>query len=136
MDYKDSNDGWWKFALGAAALGVIAFTLRGRFRDDADALPAGGDGDGRFAGGLRDFRGGPAGAIPRGAAPSAIGEYADADEEPVLGYDGMDRDTLIDWLRDSALDEETLLRIERYEQAKENREPVLDAVDDLLASFG
>ncbi|HEX8829797.1 MAG TPA: hypothetical protein VF705_01440, partial [Longimicrobium sp.] len=64
------------------------------------------------------------------------GEYADTDEEPVLGYDGMDRDSLIEWLRDASLDEETLLYIERYERARENREPVLDAVGDLLASFG
>lgn len=135
MDYKDSNDGWWKFALGAAAVGVIAFAIRGRFRGGADAAPA--KGDLRFGSGLTDFRGGPAPDYPtRANATGAIGEYADTDEEPVLGYDGMDRDTLIEWLRDSALDETTLLRIERYERAKENREPVLDAVGDLLASFG
>ena len=129
MDYKDSNDGWWKFALGAAAVGVIAFALRGRMRGGGgEVAEAVNDGESRF----RDFRGGPA----RSPATGAIGEYADTDEEPVLGYDGMDRDTLIDWLRDAALDESTLLRIERYERSKENREPVLDAVTDLLASFG
>ena len=58
------------------------------------------------------------------------------DEEPVLGYDGMDRDTLVAWLDDANLDEETLLRIRRYEEEHEGREPVLSAVDDLLASFG
>ena len=57
-------------------------------------------------------------------------------EEPVLGYDGMDRDTLVAWLDDADLDEATLLAIRRYEVANENREPVLDRVDDLLASFG
>jgi hypothetical protein len=59
-------------------------------------------------------------------------EAAAEREEPVLGYDGMDRDTLVDWLRDAALDEETLVRIRRYEAANQNREPVLAAVADLL----
>jgi hypothetical protein len=57
-------------------------------------------------------------------------------EEPVLGYDGMDRDMLVDWLDDADLDEATLLRVRRYEVANENREPVLDQIDDLLAAFG
>jgi hypothetical protein len=57
-------------------------------------------------------------------------------EEPVLGYDGMDRDTLVDWLDDADLDERTLLRIRRYEQETDGREPVLDKVDDLLGAFG
>jgi hypothetical protein len=57
-------------------------------------------------------------------------------EEPVLGYDGMDRDTLVEWLDDADLDESTLLRIRRYEMETENREPVLDRVDDLLGAFG
>ena len=57
-------------------------------------------------------------------------------EEPVLGYDGMDRDTLVSWMDDADLDEATLLRIRRYEVANQDREPVLDRIDDLLASFG
>jgi hypothetical protein len=57
-------------------------------------------------------------------------------EEPVLGYDGMDRDMLVDWLDDADLDEGTLLRVRRYEVGNENREPVLDKFDDLLAAFG
>jgi hypothetical protein len=57
-------------------------------------------------------------------------------EEPVLGYDGMDRDTLVDWLDDADLDERTLLRIRRYEQETDGREPVLDKIDDLLGAFG
>ena len=128
MDYRDSNDGWWKFALAAAAVGVIAFALSARMR--GGAAPDAGEGrDLRFGAGRGGFRGVDGG---RGA----LGEYADDAEEPVLGYDGMDRDSLIEWLRDSALDEETLLEIERYERSRENREPVLDAVGDLLAAFG
>ena len=134
MDYKDSNDGWWKFALGAAAVGVIAFAMRDRLRGgEAAAAGALDNGDGFTGSRFQDFRGGSA---TSGPARGPIGEYADTDEEPVLGYDGMDRDTLVDWLQDSTLDEETLLRIERYERSKENREPVLDAVGDLLAAFG
>lgn len=53
-------------------------------------------------------------------------------EEPVLGYDGMDRDTLIDWLNDADLDRESLLRIRAYEEANRAREPVLEAVATLL----
>jgi len=50
----------------------------------------------------------------------------------VLGYDGMDRDTLLDWLRDADLDRSTLLRIQAYEGANLGREPVLDAIEDML----
>lgn len=132
MDYRDRNDGWWKLALGAAAVGVIAFAFRGALRGGSlEAALDDGDGrDPRFGAGSRGFRDGSR------DSHGAIGEYADTDEEPVLGYDGMDRDSLVEWLRDASLDEETLLHIERYERAKGNREPVLDAVGDLLAAFG
>ena len=133
MDYRDRNDGWWKLALGAAAVGVIAFAFRGALRGGSleAALDDRQGRDLRFGAGSGGFRG-------DGARDShgAIGEYSDADEEPVLGYDGMDRDSLVEWLRDASLDEETLLHIERYERSRENREPVLDAVGDLLAAFG
>ena len=92
---------------------------------------------------FRDFEGG---GWLQPALPG--GEWAEGDllleededeallEEPVLGYDGMDRDTLIAWMDDADLDEATLLRIRRYEVANQDREPVLDRIDDLLASFG
>jgi hypothetical protein len=54
------------------------------------------------------------------------------EEEPVLGYDGMDRDTLLEWLADADLGPHDLARIRRYEEANLGREPVLDALDDLL----
>ncbi len=134
MDYRDRNDGWWKLALGAAAVGVIAFAFRGALRGGSlvAALDEGQGRDLRSGAGSGGFRGTDGSRDSHGA----IGEYSDADEEPVLGYDGMDRDSLVDWLRDASLDEETLLHIERYERSKENREPVLDAVGDLLAAFG
>ena len=106
-----------KVLLGAAAAGTIVLA----FRDFANqrwlqpALPAGGWDDDEELLAEDDEEGG---------------------EEPVLGYDGMDRDTLVAWLDDADLDEETLLRIRRYEEAGESRGPVLDKVDDLLASFG
>jgi hypothetical protein len=53
-------------------------------------------------------------------------------EEPVLGYDGMDQETAIDWLGDAELDSETIERIIRYEEANRRREPVLSALEDLL----
>src|SRR5688500_8864339 len=98
-----------KVLLGAAAVGVVAVA----FRDSAR---------GRWL---------------RPALPGRDEEYdggrmiADG-EEPVLGYDGMDRDTLLDWLSDADLDRDTLLRIRAYESVNLGREPVLDAVDDLL----
>ena len=103
-----------KVLLGVAAVGAIALAFRD-FRNERwlePALPGGLDDDGDLL------------------------EAEEELEEPVLGYDGMDRDTLVDWLDDADLDEETLLRIRRYEEATEAREPVLDKVDDLLAAFG
>jgi hypothetical protein len=96
-----------KVMLGVAAVGVVAAAFRdsARGRWLRPALP--GDDD---EGGLL---------------------IADG-EEPVLGYDGMDRDTLLDWLGDADLDRDTLLRIRAYESANLARGPVLDTVDDLL----
>jgi hypothetical protein len=62
-----------------------------------------------------------------GRAPETTGE-----EEPFLGYDGMDRDTLIGWLDDAGPDRDTLVRIRAYERAHRARESVLEAVEDLL----
>lgn len=53
-------------------------------------------------------------------------------EEPVLGYDGMDRDTLTDWLGSADLDRDTLRRVQRYERANLARGPVLGTIEDLL----
>ncbi len=53
-------------------------------------------------------------------------------EEPVLGYDGMDQETLLDWLGAAQLDESSIERIIRYEEANLGREPVLEALEELL----
>jgi hypothetical protein len=106
-----------KLVLGAAAAGTIMLAFR-----DFDnggwlqpALPGGGlGGDGVM---LEE-------------------DDEEQPEEPVLGYDGMDRDTLLEWLDDADLDEATLLRMRRYESAGEDREAVVDKIDDLLAAFG
>jgi hypothetical protein len=63
------------------------------------------------------------------------GGGVDLDEEevePVLGYDGMDADTILEWLSEAELDRVTLTRMRRYEQAHRGREPVLAAIADLL----
>jgi hypothetical protein len=106
-----------KLLIGAAAGAAIVLALRDFERGGwlRPALPGTGLGDGRLM--LED-------------------DDEALMEEPVLGYDGMDRDTLVDWLDDADLDESSLLRIRRYEQSVANREPVLDKIDDLLAAFG
>jgi hypothetical protein len=53
-------------------------------------------------------------------------------EEPVLGYDGMDQETLLDWLSAAALDGDTLSRILAYETATRGREEVLLTVNEML----
>lgn len=97
-----------RLLLGGAAVATILVAFRD-FENDS-WLPPGGAGAG------------PATALPEDAV----------DEEPVLGYDGMDRDTLIQWIRDARLDEDTLIRIHEYEAANQARERVLQAVSDLL----
>lgn len=80
---------------------------------------------------FRDFDDG--GWLPLGGYASGAGLLeADADEEPVLGYDGMDRDTLIQWLHDAELDPDTLIRIHEYEARHHGRGAVLEAISDLL----
>jgi hypothetical protein len=54
------------------------------------------------------------------------------DKEPVLGYDGMDQETILEWIDEAELDEETLERIIEYEESNRRREPVLEALHDLL----
>ncbi|MET0400354.1 MAG: hypothetical protein ABW277_26425 [Longimicrobiaceae bacterium] len=97
-----------RLLLGGAAVATILVAFRD-FENDT-WLPPGGAGGARTA------------ALPEGVV----------DEEPILGYDGMDRDTLIQWIRDARLDEDTLIRIHEYEAANQGRERVLQAVSDLL----
>ena len=59
-------------------------------------------------------------------------EGGEEDEEPVLGFDGMDVDTFLDWLGDAELDRDDLLRVQRYERTHLGREEVLDALADRL----
>ncbi|HEV2149081.1 MAG TPA: hypothetical protein VGR37_16865 [Longimicrobiaceae bacterium] len=63
---------------------------------------------------------------------AATGLEGEEDEEPILGYDGMDRDMLIQWIRDAQLDEDTLIRIHEYEAANQRRDRVMQAVSELL----
>ena len=104
--------GWLKGVLGVAAVGAIVFAFRDNQRREwlRPAIP-GRDDDGDL---LLDDEG-------RGD-----------DEEPVLGYDGMDRDTLMDWLREADLDSNTLRHVRLYEATHQKRQVVLDTVDELI----
>lgn len=103
-----------RILLGAAAVGAIALALRD-FRTGRWLLPG----------------------TPEELPDEELeGGEQPAEEEPVLGYDGMDRDTLVDWLREASLDESTLMRMDRYERSHGNREPVLEAIGDQLTAFG
>ena len=53
-------------------------------------------------------------------------------EEPVLGYDGMDQETAIDWLFTAQLDGEAIERIRRYEEDNLGRERVLEVLEELM----
>ena len=96
-----------KILLAGAAVGVIVTAFRD-FENESWLLPT--------------RSGGSRGPIDLGDEP-----------EPVLGYDGMDQDTLLDWLSGAEMDVETLERMHRYELAGRGREPVLSAIEDRLA---
>lgn len=65
-------------------------------------------------------------------APWAEPADRGSDEEPVLGYDGMDIQAVLPWLESANLDRATLHRIRDYERRHEARQSVLDLIDDLL----
>ena len=60
------------------------------------------------------------------------GEEDQGEAEPILGYDGMDVDTLLDWIEQDAPDGATLARMRDYEARHLGRESVLAALDDRL----
>jgi hypothetical protein len=65
--------------------------------------------------------------LPRAGAEDEL-----TDEEPFLGYDGMDQETLLDWIDIADPDEYTIQRISRYEEVNQRRQPVLDALEEFL----
>jgi hypothetical protein len=99
---------WFKALLAGAAVGVLLIAFRDSERD-------------RWL----------APALLGGATDDEWREVGD-EEEPVLGYDGMDQEALLDWLIDARLDRDTLTRIRRYETGNLGREAVIEAVDELL----
>lgn len=103
---------WLKGLLGAAAAGTIVLAFRDGERGAwlRPALP-----------GETEFDG-----------DALVEDEEGTDEEPVLGYDGMDRDTLMDWLRAADLDTGTLRNVRLYEATHQNRAVVLDTVDALI----
>lgn len=86
---------------------------------------------------LGGLAGGAAGvavrAILRGGKQDPRPSTGADDVEPVLGYDGMDRDTLLDWLDRAELDADTVGRIRRYETERENRAPILARLNEMDA---
>lgn len=101
-----------KGLLGAAAVGTIVLAFRDNERGAwlRPALP----GEGGYGG------------------DTLVADEERVDEEPVLGYDGMDRDTLMDWLRAADLDTGTLRNVRLYEATHQNRGVVLDTIDTLI----
>ena len=95
-----------KMLLAGAAIGVILTAFRD-FENETWLIPVL-PGEGGGEGGIDD------------------------EPEPVLGFDGMDQDTLLDWLDDADLDADTLSRMHRYELAGRGREPVLSAIEDRM----
>lgn len=80
---------------------------------------------------FRDFEnGGWLRPAPR--SPGLGGGDEVDDTEPVLGYDGMDQDTLLDWIGEAEPDERTLRQMYEYERAHRARRVVLDALADRL----
>ena len=60
------------------------------------------------------------------------GEEDLGEAEPLLGYDGMDVDALIDWMDSAGPDRTTLERMRDYESAHLAREGVLAAIAERL----
>jgi hypothetical protein len=69
----------------------------------------------------------------RWLAPAIPGEEEADDREPLLGYDGMDQETILEWLADSELDETTVESVIRYERSHLRREPVIEALEEMLS---
>ncbi len=44
----------------------------------------------------------------------------------------MDQETLLDWIEEAEVDDVTAARIAKYEEANRHRQPVLDALQELL----
>jgi len=80
------------------------------------------------AGGGVEAGGEPAASRRRAGRPpdqTLHTERTALDPEPFLGYDSLDVDGLLAWIRDADPDLETLQSIRRYENAHRRRSPVL-----------
>ncbi|HET9983934.1 MAG TPA: hypothetical protein VFQ38_10120 [Longimicrobiales bacterium] len=96
--------------------------------------PAGG---GAEAGGEAAASRRPAGLPPElEARPEHQSGVPTPGAEPILGYDGMATDDLVEWIYDADPDPATLRAIYEYERENERREAVLDEVEDRLRRIG
>ncbi len=80
------------------------------------------------AGGGVESGGEPAASRRRAGRPADQIRHAERtalDPEPFLGFDGLDVDAVLDWIRDADPDLDTLQTIRRYENAHRRRSPVL-----------
>jgi hypothetical protein len=70
--------------------------------------------------------------IVPGRGPASVSGGDDSEQEPVLGYDGLDDEALQDWLETADTDRTQILRMIRYEAGHRGRQPVLSALVDQL----
>lgn len=61
---------------------------------------------------------------------------ATPDEEPFLGYDGLDLDRVLDWIRDADPDPDQLRAILAYEGRHLGREAIVEECRDRLRRLG
>ena len=66
------------------------------------------------------------------APPLGVGGEDQDEAEPILGYDGMDVDAILDWFDQTGPDQATLLRMRDYEAQHLAREAVIGAIGERL----
>lgn len=62
----------------------------------------------------------------------ALRTQTEDQQEPILGYDGMDQETLLEWLDDAELDGDQIEQIIRYEERHARREPILSTLHERI----
>ena len=66
------------------------------------------------------------------APPLGPGGEDQDEAEPILGYDGMDVDAILDWFDQTGPDRATLVRMRDYETHHLAREAVIEAIGERL----
>lgn len=68
-------------------------------------------------------------------APDRQPGMVSPDPEPILGFDGMTVDDVLDWIRDADPDPALLRRILGYERGHRRRDPIIRECRDRLRRF-